>query len=119
MNILIADDSKLIRENLKKLLRQRIVDATISESFDVTSTIHKIDSTSPQVLILDIQMPGGSGLDVLSHISEAPNNILVMVLTNHSTNYYRDRCLSAGADHFFDKSEEFMKVIELCSSLHI
>jgi len=119
VNILLAEDSELIRENLKKLLRQRTVEGTISESFDVASTIHMIESASPQVLILDMQMPGGSGLDVLSYISEAQKNILVMVLTNHSTNYYRDRCLSAGADHFFDKSEEFMKVIELCSSLYI
>ena len=119
MNILLADDSELIRENLKKLLRQRTVEGTISESFDVASTIHMIESASPQVLILDMQMPGGSGLDVLSYISHTHKNILVIVLTNHSTNYYRDRCLGAGADHFFDKSEEFMKVIELCSSLHI
>jgi len=119
VNILLADDSELIRENLKKLLRQRMVEGTISESFDVASTIHMIEATLPQVLILDIQMPGGSGLDVLSYISHTQKSILVLVLTNHSTHYYKDRCLSAGADHFFDKSEEFMKVIELCSSLHI
>ncbi|MGH7455074.1 MAG: response regulator, partial [bacterium] len=67
----------------------------------------------PEVAILDIQMPDGSGIDVLAHIKKESPQTTVIMLTNYPLPPFRKCCLEAGADYFFDKSTELEKVIEV------
>ena len=67
----------------------------------------------PEVAILDIQMPDGCGLAVLTYIKKESPQTTVIMLTNYPLPLFRKRCLEAGADYFFDKSTEFEKVIEV------
>jgi DNA-binding response OmpR family regulator len=68
-------------------------------------------------VILDIRMPGGSGMDVLQAIKREKQAPMVIMLTNYPYPQYRKKCLGLGADYFFDKSTEFEKVTELFKQL--
>ena len=119
MYILLADDSQLIRRNLINLISRIEGVEQISEAEDVPHTVEQIRRSLPDVVILDLQMPGGSGLDVLTYIKEQKIDVNVIVLTNYVTEYYKKKSLELGAQHFFDKSTEFPKVITLLSSMNI
>ena len=71
----------------------------------------------PDVVVLDISMPGGGGFFVLERIRQQRPAPLVIMLTNFSQDAYRQKCLQLGAWHFFDKSTEFEKVLEVLRGL--
>ncbi len=112
MNVLVADDSPLVRRRLIKLLARRRLDAQVRESQDVPSTLAAIEKERPNALILDVRMPGGSGFDVLSHIQRCNLAIRVIVLTNFATEVNRKRSLKLGAHFFFDKTRQFDRALD-------
>jgi CheY-like chemotaxis protein len=63
--------------------------------------------------VLDLHMPGRSGLEVLPEIKRLPSPPCVVVLTSHPTEQHRRLSLASGADFFFDKAQEFALVVEL------
>jgi DNA-binding NarL/FixJ family response regulator len=77
--------------------------------------IDGVAELKPAVLVLDMAMPGGNGLDVLQTVKQSQSAPLVIVLTNYPV--YRQRCLEAGADYFFDKSTEFEQLHMLLERL--
>ncbi len=109
MKVFIADDSEILCERLIELLAGLPKVEVIGCAHDAEGAIKAINECAPDVVILDIRMPGGSGIDVLQHIKKG-NIPIVIVLTNYPYPQYRKRCLSAGADYFFDKSTEFDKL---------
>ena len=112
MTVLVADDSSLIRTNLSKLIGGTREDITIKYSADVESTIRELDSTPVDVLILDIQFPDGNGHEVLEYLRRTSSKPFVMVLTNSLSRKVREKSLDLGADLFFDKTEEYERVVE-------
>jgi DNA-binding NarL/FixJ family response regulator len=77
----------------------------------VTCRSHPLlQEIKPDAVILDLQMPGGTGLDVLRAIRKDHPYLFVLICTNHPYSQYRQECLSAGADFFLDKSSEFEKI---------
>ena len=112
MKVLIADDSHLIQDNLGKLIARNRENITIKNSYDVAGTTQLLDNISFDVLILDIQFPDGSGLDVLRYLKNNPTNPFIIVLTNNSRQKIREQSLHLGADLFFDKTEEYERVVE-------
>jgi len=119
MHVLIADDSSLIRNNLIKLIKPIEGITHISEAEDITPTIKILNTAYPDILILDLHMPEGNGLEVLSYVQENHLEVKVIVLTNYVTEYYRKKSMELGAEYFYDKSNEFHKVITLLSSMNI
>jgi DNA-binding NarL/FixJ family response regulator len=119
MKILIADDSKLIRERLIKLLSGYKDIDLIEQAGNVSETIDRFNKILPNVVILDIQMPDGTGMDVLKTIEDNKYSPTVIILTNHPYPSYRKSYIEAGADYFFDKSTEFTKVKEVFNNLFL
>ena len=117
MKLLIADDSIHIRQLLKEALRDGNGIETIDESQDVPGTIESIKKNRPDVVILDLQMPGGNGLDVLKSLKAAPRKPIVIVYTNFPYQEYELASLKAGAEYFFDKSLEQGEMLALVSDL--
>lgn len=66
-----------------------------------------IRRTQPHCVVLDFQLIGGTGVDVLRAVHPGSPEIAFVVLTNHPTAQYRRVCMEAGADRFLDKSTEF------------
>jgi DNA-binding NarL/FixJ family response regulator len=115
MKVLIADDSGEVRERIKMLLSDVEMIEMIVEAENVQQAIEQIRKKGPDVVILDIRMPGGSGIDVLRTIDKKERVPVVIMLTNYPHHQYKRKCMDAGADFFFDKSREFEKVIEVLS----
>lgn len=115
MNILIADDSKIIRESIQRLISPYTNNSTYYSAENVSEAIAILNKLNFDYLILDIQMPGGTGFDVLKEAKKKDRAIKVIMLTNYATTAYRNRAIKEGADYFFDKStdyEELIKVIQ-------
>jgi DNA-binding NarL/FixJ family response regulator len=89
----------------------------LDQADTVATASEAVRRLRPDVVILDMQMPGGSGLDVLKIIKEDGIACAVIVLTNFAYPQYRRKCLQGGAQFFLDKSTEFEKVSELLHSL--
>jgi DNA-binding NarL/FixJ family response regulator len=115
MKVLIADDSVAIVERLVDLLRDVPGVQFVGQAGDVQEAIRSVQEKNPDTLILDLQMPGGSGLDVLRAIRPGRPALHVMVCTNYSTAWYREECIAAGSDIFVDKSTEFEKIPAILS----
>jgi DNA-binding NarL/FixJ family response regulator len=111
MRILIADDSEIFVQRLKSSLAEvtglEIV-GHVDNGLDATLEIRK---AKPDVVILDIHMPGASGIDVLKGLKKDQFQPIVIVLSNYSDRQYRKKCLESGARFFFDKSADFHEVV--------
>lgn len=113
----IADDSLNVRKGLIAMLSQVDGIELIGEAENVDEAIGSVQMLKPDVVILDIKMPGGSGVDVLKYVKKEQPSTIVIILTNYPYPQYRQECMDEGADFFFDKSIEFEKVIEVCKQL--
>lgn len=86
----------------------------VGQAGTVGEAIDAISQLLPDVVILDLRMPGGSGIDVLHQIKQNGVESMVIMLTNYYTFAgYRQKCLDAGADFFLDKSTEFDQIPRL------
>lgn len=117
MRVFIADDSRAVVERLADLLEDVPGAELVGQASDVPEAVRSIQKTKPDALILDLQMPGGSGLDVLRAIRTEQPRICVLIFTNYPYPQFRQECLSAGANFFLDKSKEFEKIPDILRGL--
>jgi CheY-like chemotaxis protein len=115
--ILIVDDSPLITERLQAMLRELENIGSVEWAGDYPSALEQLMTRHPDVVLLDINLPGISGLDLLRHIKGNYPSIGVVMLTNQAGDFYRNICKKLGADYFIDKSKEFEEVPIIVSSL--
>jgi len=117
IKVFLADDSLIVREHLVTLLDELAGIEIVGQAENVAEAIRGIRSLQPDVVILDIRMPDGSGIDVLQNIKQDGVAPMVIILTNYPYPGYRQRCLNAGADFFLDKSTEFDQIPKLFEQL--
>lgn len=121
MKVFIADDSSLLRRQLIELLCELEGVEIIGQAQDTKEALYAIRALRPDVITLDIQMPGGGGgIDVLKKIREDDLAPVVIMLTNHASLPYRNKCMQAGADFFIDKAigiNEVKRIIQDLSPL--
>jgi len=117
MRLFIADDSEVVRERLSTLLSQLDNVEIVGNAGTVDEAIHEIRRLKPDLVVLDIRMPGGCGIDVLRSVKGDEPSPAVIMLTNYPYRQYEERCMDAGADFFFDKSVEFEFAIEVIKGL--
>jgi DNA-binding NarL/FixJ family response regulator len=117
LRILIADDSQAFYERLAQLLAPLPEVEITGHTTDVRETVRCVAESQPEVVILDLHMPGGTGIDALNLIKLTEPGIIVMVLTNFAFPQHREQCMDLGADYFLDKSREFEKVPTLLVEL--
>lgn len=110
MKVFIADDSNAVLERLAGLLDDVPGAHLVGRAGNVLEAVRGVNRMNPDALILDLQMPGGSGLDVLRAVREEHPFLQVLICTNCPYSKYREECLIAGANFFLDKSAEFEKI---------
>jgi len=113
IKVFIADDSLVVREHLVTMLDELPRIVIVGQAETVAEAISAIGKLRPDVVILDIHMPDGSGIDVLQTIKQDEPAPVVIVLTNYPYPAYRQKFLQAGADFFLDKSTEFDQIPKL------
>ena len=119
MKILLADDSQLILDRLQDMLYDCKGAEIIGSLKNGTDTLEAIKNLEPDLVIIDINMPGLTGLQVLDEIKKENHKTKFMVLTFYASNYYRKKALKLGSDYFFSKVDDFEKVHDLVNELLI
>lgn len=111
--VLIIDDSESIRSRLYHYI-SKIADAFVAgeasntrDGYDLFCALH------PDIIILDIQMPGESGIRLLEKIKQESPDTVIIMLTNYPYQAYREHCKELGADFFLDKCTEFEMINQL------
>ena len=114
MRILIADDHALLRQGLKQILAFEFAAATFGEAGTCQETLARVGQEPWDVLILDIFMPGGSGLDVLRELEKGNPELAVLVLSSAPEEQLAKRVLRAGAEGYLNKQaapEELVQAV--------
>ncbi len=117
MKVLLADDSKLVRERLAAQLYELEKVEVVGEADYIPELLELIQRLKPDVVVLDIHMPGGNGIQALEAIKKEPGSPVVIMLTMLPYPQYRKKCLEAGAEFFFDKATEFDLVMQSLKQL--
>ena len=106
VKIMIADDHSLIREGLKNLLELHGDIQVIAEAEDGVDCLAKLKKCTPDVLLLDINMPRKNGLEVLQSLKNSRSKIKVLVLTVHNEVEYLMKAVDIGVDGYILKDSE-------------
>jgi DNA-binding NarL/FixJ family response regulator len=112
LKVFIADDSVVVRGKLKEAFEDRGSIKVVGESGDTGQAITEIRRLNPQVVIIDIRMPGGGGLPVLMDLKARSPSRIAIILTSFPFQQYRQTYLAAGADFFFDKTKDIPQMID-------
>jgi YesN/AraC family two-component response regulator len=117
LKVMIADDSALVRERLAALVSDLEDVELVGQASDAPEAIEIVQRLKPEVVILDVRMPGGNGIQVLEAIKKRNRAPVVIILTAFPYPQYRKKCLEAGAEYFFDKATEFERVAQVIEQL--
>ena len=82
----------------------------IGQAQNATQALNSVQKFNPDVVILDIRLSEGNGIEILQQIKKKNSAPLTIMFTNFPYPQYRKKCKDAGADFFFDKSTEFHKI---------
>jgi len=118
LNVLLVDDVNIILQKMKMFLSIVPSVNQVDTADNADQAYSLLDSNQPELVVLDVNMPGTSGIDMLKKIrsSERPQPVVVM-LTNQKEKIYKDTCLELGADYYLDKSTDFLCLPEIIREL--
>lgn len=116
LKVLVVDDADLVVQRVFKILEESHCVEQMFKANNYYQAQNLIESASPDVMLLDIHLPGKNGLDLLEYVKKQHPEIKVIMLTNMVSNSYKVMCNELGADHFVDKSTDFEKIPGLIES---
>lgn len=110
--ILIVDDHPLVRAGFAQLIGDCPDLEVCGEAADMADALKQVDTTAPDLAIIDLSLSGGSGLDLIEHIKARDKNILMLVASMHDETLYAERVLAAGARGYINKQEAQESIIQ-------
>src|SRR5437868_12966090 len=114
IRVLIADDHAILRRGLKEILLRELDGVICGEAESAEQILEQVQSREWDLIILDITMPGRSGLDVMRDLKAVRPKLPVLFLSMHPEDQYGKRVLKAGAAGYMNKEsapEELIKAI--------
>jgi len=118
IKILIADDHAVVRQGLKQILTDTPGMNSAGEAANAQEVLRKVRSGDWDVLILDLSMPGSSGLDTLKEVKREQPKLPVLVLSIHSEDQYAERVLRAGGSGYMTKDCAVDELISAIRKVH-
>ena len=115
--VYIVEDSAPIRARLAEMLSVMERVSVVGEAGNAREAVAGILRVRPDSVLLDLNLMGRTGIDVMRSVRPAAPEIVFIVLTNHSEPQYRRACAEAGAAYFLDKSREFDRVREVIAEI--
>ncbi|MFQ5444341.1 MAG: response regulator transcription factor [Nitrospinales bacterium] len=110
LKVFILDDSREVSERLVNMLLELDDVEIVGQAESSEKARAMIGEMNPHAVILDTRLPDESGIEVLREIKKFNSDTKVIIFSNHSFPQYREKCLTLGADCYFDKATEFEKV---------
>jgi DNA-binding NarL/FixJ family response regulator len=117
MKVFIVEDSETVRKKIVDVISTVKEVEMVGEAADVPTAIHDILSIEPDVVILDIRMPGGNGLDVARKIKKASHPPVIIIMTNYPFQEYKIIAEKLKVDYFFDKSKDILIIPHLLQEI--
>jgi two-component system, NarL family, invasion response regulator UvrY len=117
LRIMLVDDHPIVRRGLRGILVDAFTDATIEEVGTGTEAIAIASAQRWDIVILDLTLPDGSGLDVLKRVREAQNRVPVLVLSMHAAEQFARRAISAGASGYLTKDTADAELVNAVTKL--
>jgi CheY-like chemotaxis protein len=116
-NVLVVEDNARFRQLLKELLRDRFPSIDIYEAADGNEALEKVEAFHPDLIFMDIRLPGENGLDLTKKIKARYPDVVVIILTGYDLPEYRNASQQC-ADYFFSKDSATTEtIIALVQSL--
>lgn len=110
MKILISDDHSIVREGLKQIVKNINPDSIIDEAVEGVDALLKIENNEYDLVILDISMPGKSGLDILKTLNAKEKKVQILMLSIHPQEQYAVRAFKLGASGYLCKSSIYTEL---------
>lgn len=117
MKVMIVDDSAIIRVRLAELLAELEGIEVVAQANNAFEAVDMVREFKPDVAIVDVRMPERSGMELIKDVKDTPHPPTIIMLTNFPTPENREKCLTGGADYFFDKSSEIEEVMTVLKDL--
>jgi DNA-binding NarL/FixJ family response regulator len=120
IKVFIVDDHEIIREGLKKILKEESDLVVVGEAQDGIEALEKIQSKDFEcdVLLLDMNMPGRSGIDLLSDLKLLKPQLSILVLSIHPEDKFALRTLKAGASGYLCKDTALDELVVAIRKIH-
>ena len=119
IKVLLADDHSIVRAGLRRIVEDSGDIEVIDEAADGREAIHKVRKNLPDVVVIDISMPGLDGLEVINQLKYQFPDLPLLVLTMHEEHQYVIRAIEAGAMGYVTKQsapEQLVKAIRKVNS---
>jgi DNA-binding NarL/FixJ family response regulator len=118
ISVYLVDDQNMLRAAFRSLLAHDERFAVVGDSADARAAIERIRELRPDVVLLDITMPGLSGIDAIAPIRKACTKARVLMLTHHEGETFVEQALQAGADGYLSKDSEPAELALAIQAVH-
>ena len=118
IKVFIVDDHEIIREGLKKILKEESDFVVVAEAQDGVEALEKIQHTDCDIMLLDMNMPGRSGIDLLSDLKIVKPQLHILVLSIHPEDKFALRTLKAGASGYLCKDTALDELVIAIRKIH-
>lgn len=105
-SVLVVDDSPTVVEELRRMVEDIEGARVVGTEDTVEGSLEALERRAPDLLLLDLDLPDGSGLEVLDRLGTAGRRVAAYVVTGHGSPRIRRVCLERGATEFFDKATQ-------------
>src|SRR4030067_731494 len=114
---MLVEDSSLFRQLVKNDLQSQFPSMNIIEAGDGIEAFQKIDSHHPNLIFMDIQLPGKNGLELTRKIKAGHPEIIIIILTSHDLPEYLEAATQKKANYFLSKDSKTSEIFKLVKSI--
>ena len=118
IRVMIADDHAILRAGLRSLLALQEDMELIAEAIDGQDAVNKAEQNKPDVLLMDITMPGMNGIEALKHVRKVSPESRVLMLTMHDDHAYLRSVLAAGGSGYLVKRAADTELLAAIRTVH-
>jgi two-component system response regulator YesN len=117
LKTLIVEDNSTFRRSLKEVLCTRFPSIDVEEAADGKEALQKIAAHVPEIVFMDIKLPGENGLQITKKVKAKYPEIIVIIFTYYDLPEHREAAFQCGANHFLSKGTSTQEVVQLVQSI--
>lgn len=117
--VMVVDDHIPVAERLTNILYSMDSVGLVVHAPNYDAAMDLLSHCSISFLLVDINLPGKNGIEILRSIGKSGYKAKVMMISNQNNSYYRELCASLGASYYFDKSDDFDKIPFIITQLQL
>jgi DNA-binding NarL/FixJ family response regulator len=116
--ILIVDDHPAVREGLATRISHQLDMEVCGEAADIVEALQVVESTSPDVVVIDISLKTGSGIDLIKRLKARDSSIRILACSMYPDSLYAERALRAGALGYINKENTTGRILDAIRCVH-